>query len=239
MPLSLQLILIVLTALYCAGPVAAVWGWIRFFRRPRARGFLHAASVTGMGLSAASLLLAAALVYEYTIGFADFALALQLIFAIGLLLFSLAVLASLIGLFRRSGIRWLALLSGFGALAFWFISGFTYYSQQIPLTRGRPDFAPGAGYRRGVSSPLPLRPAPVANLRRILEMHVGVIREVANSGFVFRAQLRAPEARGRGAPQRRGSARAGGAAARGNGHPLGRTLLSNPEGRAYLIVVKN
>lgn len=129
MPLSLQLILIVLTALYCAGPVAAVWGWIRFFRRPRATGFLHAASVTGLGLSAASLLLAAAaLAYEYTIGFADFALALQLIFAIGLLLSSLAVLASLIGLFRRSAIRWLALLSGCGALAFWFISGFTYYS---------------------------------------------------------------------------------------------------------------
>lgn len=129
MSLLLKLILIALVALICAGPVAAVWGWIRFFRRPRARGFLHAASVTGQTLAAVSLLLAAgALVYEYTVGFADWARALQLIFAIGLLLSLLAVLASVVGLFRRSAIRWLALVAGFGSLAFWFVSAFTYYS---------------------------------------------------------------------------------------------------------------
>ena len=129
MSLSLKLILVALVVLMCAGPVAAVWGWVRFFRRPRANGFLHRASVTGQTLAALSLLLAAgALVYEYTVGFADWARALQLIFAIGLLLSLLAVLASVVGLFRRSAIRWLALVAGFGSLAFWFVSAFTYYS---------------------------------------------------------------------------------------------------------------
>ena len=129
MSLSLKLILVALVVLMCAGPVAAVWGWIRFFRRPRARGFLHAASVTGQTLAAVSLLLVGQpLAYAYAVGFADWARALQLIFAIGLLLSLLAVLASVVGLFRRSAIRWLALVAGFGSLAFWFVSAFTYYS---------------------------------------------------------------------------------------------------------------
>lgn len=109
---------------YVGIPVVLAWGWARWLRRERARGVLPTLSAVSFALATASALLAAGTILyaRLTGGFEYYDPRLMKIYASGLLLSLAALALAAVGVWRRSGVRWLALVAGFATLLLWVFS---------------------------------------------------------------------------------------------------------------------
>jgi hypothetical protein len=103
-------------------PLVMVWGWIRWTRREKRWTVLSVLSLSGFVLATGSALLAIALsIYGHLIGGFDFYdPRLMRFYRWGLLTSLLALILALAGVWRRSALRWQALLCSFGTLVYWF-----------------------------------------------------------------------------------------------------------------------
>ena len=109
--------------LYIALPVVLVTGWVRGLRpAPRQDRFV-ACSKIGFTLAtvSASLAVGSALFATIAGGFRHYDPALMRIFRIGILVSLLAVVFAVLGLWRRSVLRWHAPILSFGMLFLWFV----------------------------------------------------------------------------------------------------------------------
>lgn len=117
-----RLLLLLLISAYIAVPVVLVTGWIRWRRRPSGDPGLRI-SLIGFVLGSASALLAACsiLVAFLSGGFRYYDPVLLQIYRIGILLSLGGLVCAAIGAFRRSILRWHALVLSLGMLALWFM----------------------------------------------------------------------------------------------------------------------
>jgi hypothetical protein len=97
---------------FCVGlPFAIVWGWVRWKRRPLARGVPPALLLIGFNLATASVLVgASSIVYAHVIGgFAFYDPLLLKIYRLGVLLSISGTLFASLGVRRSGPLRWHAL----------------------------------------------------------------------------------------------------------------------------------
>jgi len=106
---------------FVIGPVALVWSWVRLLRNRTAISKFPVISFLSLLCATASALLAiGSAVYAHHIGGFGFSdPRLMNIYRDGLYLSLGAILFSLLGVFRRSSIRWLPIGAGIGSLFFW------------------------------------------------------------------------------------------------------------------------
>jgi len=112
------------TILYAGIPLLMVRGWIWWFRAQERPVGISWLTVVGVGLATVSAVLAAyALFHAHFIRAFDYYDPLLMKFyGWGMLLALGGLICSLTGSFRKTVIRWPALVSSFGMLALWFIS---------------------------------------------------------------------------------------------------------------------
>ena len=110
--------------IYLALPVAIVAGWIRWMRRRTSENPFSLLSLLGFGLSTCSALLAVGSVaFAHAIGgFPFYDPWLLRIYRWGSLLSLSGVVLGIVGICRRSPLRWYAPLCAAGTLAFWFFA---------------------------------------------------------------------------------------------------------------------
>lgn len=106
---------------YVAAPIAFFYGWWRISRGPRPTGFF-----TILGFAAFVIASLSALLVPISLiwgglrgGWPYYDPTLMRIYGCGMLMAALALLISLVGVWRRSTLQWLAPLLSFGALLFW------------------------------------------------------------------------------------------------------------------------
>lgn len=119
----------ILLVLYLAGicvalPVAMIWGWARWARRPKRRDMSSILSLAGFALATASCLLAiSSLLYAQAIGgFPFYDSRLLRIYRWGSLLSLAGVLLAISGVWRSSPLRWHAPACSAGTLLFWLVA---------------------------------------------------------------------------------------------------------------------
>lgn len=112
------------TVIYLILPAAIVAGWIGWMRRRTSETPFSLLSVLGFGLSTCSALLAVgAVVYAHAIGgFPFYDPRLLRIYRWGSLLSLSGLVLGVVGIWRRSPLRWYAPLAAAGTLAFWFFA---------------------------------------------------------------------------------------------------------------------
>jgi hypothetical protein len=115
-------ILVVLS--YLLSPVMLIWGWARWFRRPKLRTMPVILSPLGFILATASALLAlsAAAYALVTGGFPYYDPLLMRIVGIGALLSLGGLVLGIGGLRQRNSLRWHAPVCATATLAFWILS---------------------------------------------------------------------------------------------------------------------
>lgn len=103
-------------------PFVMVWGWIRWARREKSWAVLPVLSLGGFILATGSALLAVVLsLYGHAIGGFDFYdPRLMKFYGWGLMTSLLALILALTGVWRRSTLRWHALICSFATLVYWF-----------------------------------------------------------------------------------------------------------------------
>lgn len=120
--MSVQVVFAILIALsYIVSPIMLIWGWARWAGQPKSGTVASILSLVGFSFATASAALAVSSVaYAHHFGFYD-PLLLR-IFRWGLLLSLTGILSSIGGVWRQSSLRWHALISGIGTLAFWVLA---------------------------------------------------------------------------------------------------------------------
>ena len=122
--LEQALVLLYAAVIYLALPVAIVAGWVRWMRRRTSETPFSWLSLLGFALSTCSALLAVGSVaYDHAIGgFPFYDPRLLRIYRWGNLLSLTGVVLGVVGIWRRSPLRWYAPLCAAGTLAFWFFA---------------------------------------------------------------------------------------------------------------------
>ena len=108
---------------YVLAPVTLIWGWVRWVRLPKIKTATSLLSLAGFGLASASALLAllsAAYAQVHVFRFYD--PELMRIFRWGFLLSTAGFVFGIGGVWRKSSLRWYALASAVGTLAFWVVA---------------------------------------------------------------------------------------------------------------------
>jgi hypothetical protein len=121
---SVQVVFAVLIALsYIVSPVMLIWGWARWAWQPKSGAVAAILSLVGFSFATASAALAVSSVaYAQVHHFGFYDPLLLRIFRWGLLLSLIGILSSIGGVWRQSSLRWHALISGIGTLAFWVLA---------------------------------------------------------------------------------------------------------------------
>lgn len=112
---------------YAGLPMFAIWGWAHWMRsgRPAASSpVLAKLSLSGFAISSASALLALSTVLYARAagGFGYYSPSLLRVYRVGLLMALAGTALSSAAVWRRSPLRWFALVLSLGMLAFWLIS---------------------------------------------------------------------------------------------------------------------
>src|ERR1035437_1942395 len=115
--------LILVICAFSIGPIALIWGWVRWSRRPKMMTICSDLSSIGFILATCSALLAiGSTIYAQRIGGFGFYDPLHLrIIRWGSLLSGLAMLFGLCGIWRKSPLRWFSVASAVGTFAFWIL----------------------------------------------------------------------------------------------------------------------
>jgi hypothetical protein len=112
--------IIVRVVTYIVLPGMFAWGWFRWSTNATPRTVLSSTSLLGFLLANASALLAiATAIWALVRPFPFYDPTLLRIFGVGGLLALLAICASLVGIWRKNALRWIALACGMAMLAFW------------------------------------------------------------------------------------------------------------------------
>jgi len=113
----------IVTILIGVSPVMLVWGWIRWAKRPKLRTMPSILSLLGFILTTTSATLAVScLVYDHlhpNPRFATFYPLLWNMVRCGVLTSFAGILFSVVGVWRKSSLRWHAPVCALGTLAFW------------------------------------------------------------------------------------------------------------------------
>jgi len=111
-------------AVVLAVPVLLVWGWIRWWNDKNPRTILTTLSLIGLLLATLSALLAffTHLYARFIRSFPFYDPTLMKIYAWGSLLSLGGIVFAIIGVWRRVPVRWHALASSVGTLAFWIMA---------------------------------------------------------------------------------------------------------------------
>lgn len=112
---------------YAGLPTFAIWGWAHWMRSGRTAAsspVLAKLSLSGFAISSASALLAlsAALYARAAGGFGYYSSSLLRVYRVGFLMSFAGTILSLAAVWRRSPLRWFALILSLGVLAFWLMS---------------------------------------------------------------------------------------------------------------------
>jgi hypothetical protein len=117
---SLIFFVVLFVLAYLLGPVALIWGWLRWANRPKRWTPTAILSFLGFALATASALLAvvtAAYVQVHYFAFYD--PLLMRIFRWGALLSAAGLLFGVGGAWRENSLRWFAIAGAVGTFAFW------------------------------------------------------------------------------------------------------------------------
>ena len=107
-------------------PVVLAWGWTRWSRDDTPRTISKILSLVGFSLASLSAALGLGTALYATVHhFPFYDPTLMRIYALGTLLSLGGIAFALAGVWRRSPLRWHALLSSIGMLCFWFIAAST------------------------------------------------------------------------------------------------------------------
>jgi hypothetical protein len=112
---------VLLLASYFAVPVLIVWGWIRYFSKQDKLKTFPLISCVGLALATASgfLVVGTAVFARVTGGFAYYDPGLKWVFRLGILLTAASIVLSLIGIWRKSSLRWHAPTCSIGMAVIW------------------------------------------------------------------------------------------------------------------------
>ena len=112
------------TVIYLALPIAIVAGWVRWVRHRTSETPFSVLSLSAFGLATCSAFLAVGSVaYAHAIGeFPFYDLRLLRIYRWGSLLSLGGVIFGIVGVWRRSPLRWYAPVCAAGTLLFWFFA---------------------------------------------------------------------------------------------------------------------
>jgi hypothetical protein len=107
---------------YAVVPALLIWGWARWFRRPKPRTLFPILSLIGFVFATASANLALlSMLYANSIGgFAYYDPRLLKIFRCGFVFSVAAIAFGIAAVWRQSPLRWHALACGVATLLFWF-----------------------------------------------------------------------------------------------------------------------
>lgn len=109
-----------LGSLMLVTPVLLIWGWVRWARTTQPRSFSSKVALVSFSLATASAVLAIiAGVMVFVLTLHD--LLFVVICRVGLVLSIGAMVCGLLGMERRSSLRWHAPLSSAGTLFFWIV----------------------------------------------------------------------------------------------------------------------
>lgn len=109
---------------YLVSPIMLIWGWIRWIGCPKSLTITSVLSFSGFLFANASALVAASsIVYAQVIhGFPFYDPRLLKIFRLGLLLSLGGLVFGVVGIWRRSPLRWHTPICALGTLAFWVLA---------------------------------------------------------------------------------------------------------------------
>ena len=117
------ILLILLIASYVDVPVMLVWGWRRWWRRPRQKNPFATISLIAFLIGTASALLAVS-TFAWSLlrgGFPFYDPVLLRIYAVGMLLSLLGLVIALGGIWKSNPLRWQAPALSLGMLLLWAI----------------------------------------------------------------------------------------------------------------------
>jgi hypothetical protein len=111
---------------YAVGPIALVWGWVRWMKRPKDRTAASILSLIGFISASASGVLGIAAILLALSG-AEWAQTIMVRWCLlpGGVLSLLGLLFAIGGIWRRSALRWFAPAGNLATLAFWLLT--TYF----------------------------------------------------------------------------------------------------------------
>jgi hypothetical protein len=108
---------------YVVGPVALVWGWVRWVRHPKLWKVTSVFSLFGFLLATASALLAiSSVAYARVHYFPYYDPLLMRILRLGALLSMAGFAFAIGGVWRKNVLRWFAVASAVGTIAFWVLA---------------------------------------------------------------------------------------------------------------------
>ena len=115
--------LILVICAFSIGPIALIWGWVRWSKRPKMMTICSMLSLIGFILATCSALLAiGSTIYAQRIGGFGFYDPLHLrIIRWGSLISAVGILIGLGGAWRKSPLRWFSVASAVGMFAFWIL----------------------------------------------------------------------------------------------------------------------
>jgi hypothetical protein len=110
---------------YAGIPALLIWGWVRWFKRPKPWTIFPILSFVGFALATASAVLAAAsiLYAQFIGGFAYYDPRLMKIFRSAGVISLTAIAFAVAGVWRPGPLRWHALACAIGMLLFWLAAG--------------------------------------------------------------------------------------------------------------------
>jgi hypothetical protein len=121
--LSTAFFVLLLLLTYVAGPVALVWGWVQWVKRPKLWTFTSALSFTGFQLATASALLAiSSVAYAHVHYFPYYDPLLMRILRSGALLSAAGFAFAMGGVWRKNVLRWSAVVSAACTFTFWVLA---------------------------------------------------------------------------------------------------------------------
>lgn len=103
-------------------PLVMIWGWVRWARRKNTTSLFSILSLIGFVLATLSESVAIlTVIYGLIKPFAFYDPTLMRIYAAGALLSLVGLILAIVGVWRPSSLRWLALGCAVGTLLFWFV----------------------------------------------------------------------------------------------------------------------
>jgi hypothetical protein len=114
---------LIATIIFLSFPVVMVWGWVRWARHKNPITLFSILSLIGFALATLSESIAISMVIyaRLTGGFDFYDPILMKIYAVGTLLSLVGFIFAIVGIWKPSSLRWLALGCTVGTLLYWFI----------------------------------------------------------------------------------------------------------------------
>lgn len=108
---------------YIVGPISLVWGWAQWISRPKLRTISAIVSLISFVMASLSATLGlGTIVYASRGGFERGYDSFFRVVLVGGVISLAGILLALGGMWRKSSLRWFALLGSMGGLAFWFVA---------------------------------------------------------------------------------------------------------------------